>query len=98
MTTKTDGHWQTLSANGDSDQVTCYGRVHLHLSGNFGTGTAKLVLIDGKGVARDVAGASFSAATEASYDFPARSATRLYVNLTGATAPTLVVGLRGENR
>ena len=98
MTVITDGLWQTLSADGDSNEHVCYGRVHLHLSGGFGGGTAKLVLIDGNGVDRDVASASYTAATDAIFDFPARALTRLYVNLNGATTPTLVVGLRGENR
>jgi len=98
MTMITDGLWQTLSGDGNSNQHSCYGRMHLHLSGNFDSGTAKLVLIDGNGVARDVAGASFTAATDSIYDFPARSETRVYVNLNGSTSPTLVVGIRGERR
>ena len=92
----TSGEQQTLNADGPSVTVATLGPLHLSLTGDFGSGTAKLQSKGPNGSWIDVANGSFTAVTDTIFDFPARSETDVRVDLSGATAPALVVWLQGN--
>ena len=89
------GDVTTLSADGNSPFRTFKGPVRLSLTGDFGTGTAKLQANDPGGNVVDIAGGSFTAATDTLYDFPEGAKTELRVNLASSSAPDLLVWLQG---
>jgi hypothetical protein len=81
---------QTLSADGNSSSVAVAHKVHVHLSGTFGGGTAKVQFQGEDGTWRDIAGASYTAAADEIIEL-GRSQYNIRVNLASATGPSLVV-------
>lgn len=77
----------TLTTNTTTDEVRLV-RPHVHLSGTFGGGTIKFQFEDDNGTWRDIAGASYTSATDIILDF--RRAVTIRGSLSGATAPSLV--------
>lgn len=84
---------QTLSADGNSAAVTANHKVHVHLSGDFGGGTAKVQFQDEGGTWRDFAGASYTAAADALIEL-GKSNYSIRINLASSTTPALIVNLR----
>lgn len=91
--------YQTLSADGNSNVHTTsdsphyHAYIHVHLSGDFGSGTAKVQFQSQDGSTwLDVAGGSFTSATDTIFDM--RPNTALRVNLNGSTSPSLVVEIK----
>lgn len=84
---------QTLAADGNSSQVRCNHKVHVHLSGDFGGGTAKVQYMGENGTWYDIAGASYTAAADELIEL-GKSNYDIRVNLASSTAPALVVNLR----
>lgn len=78
----------TLSANGSGDWTPVKGPFYLHLSGNFGTGTAQLEFQDDEGVTRQITGGDFTAAVDKIVDMGHNVNVR--VTLSGATTPALI--------
>jgi ribosomal protein L21E len=85
---------QTLSADGNSSAITTNDKVHVHLSGSFGGGTAKVQYMGENGTWYDIAGASYTAAADEIIEL-GKSQYNLRVNLASSTTPSLVVNLRG---
>lgn len=81
---------QTLSADGNSSSVAASGKVHVHLSGTFGSGTAKVQFQGPDGTWRDIAGAAYTAAADEIIEL-GKSQYNIRVNLASATNPSLVV-------
>ena len=79
----------TLSANGSTEWVPVKGPTHLHLSGNFGGGTATLEFKDSSDTARAIANGAFSTATDKLVSLGFNTEVR--VTLSGATSPSLIV-------
>ena len=90
------GDRQTLAANGQTTDVGTVGAVRLSLTGSFGGGTAQLQAKDPSGSFVNVAGGSFTAVTDFVFEFPANVQNQLRVDLSGATAPSLVVWIQSE--
>jgi len=90
------GNRQTLAADGQTDTKIFVGPVRLSLTGSFGAGTAKVQCRDPSGVFVDVANGSFNAVTDTVLDFPITESNELQVDLAGATAPSLVVWIQGN--
>ena len=88
------GNRQTLSADGNSVDRGTVGPVRLSLTGSFGGGAAKLQAKDPSGAYVDVAGGSFTAATDTMFDFPEHVQNQLRVNLAGSTTPALVIWIQ----
>jgi hypothetical protein len=84
---------ETISADGNSSSVSTSQKVHVHLSGTFGSGTAKVQFKDEGGTWRDIAGASYTAAADELIEL-GKSQYDLRVNLSGSTSPALVCILR----
>ena len=78
----------TLTDNGETSWIPAKGPCHIHLSGNFGGGTAVIQFKDTSGVARSLANGSFTSAVDklVSTGFN----TDLRISLSGATGPALV--------
>ncbi len=81
---------QTLSADGNSSSVACAHKVHVHLSGTFGSGTATVQFQGEDGTWRAIAGASYTTAADEIIAL-GRSQYNIRVNLASSTAPSLVV-------
>lgn len=90
------GSREVLSANGNTTQLAIIGSIHVALSGTFGGGTAKLQVQDPAGNWVDVAGASWTAVVDTLISYPVGSRQEARINLAGATAPSLVVVMKGE--
>ena len=90
------GNKQTLAADGQTDVKIFVGPVRLSLTGDFGTGTAKLQSKDPSGAFVDIANGLFNAVTDTVFDFPIGASNELRVDLAGATAPALVVWIPGQ--
>lgn len=88
------GDRQTLVADGNTVDTGTVGPVRLSLTGGFGGGTAKLQALDPSGAYVDVAGGSFTAATDTLFDFPEYAQNQLRVNINGSTTPTLVIWIQ----
>ena len=89
----------TLSADGNfpsTGGVQTGGRVVLHLSNDFGTGTAKLQMQLPDGEWDDVVNGSFTAATDTVFDFPERSNNVVRVNLASSSSPDLDILIQSE--
>ena len=90
------GDRQTLSANGTTTFKKYIGPVVVSLTGTFGSGTAKIQKKDPSDAIVDIAGSSFTLATDTIFDFPKDQTNDLAVNLTGATGPSLVIVVQGR--
>lgn len=90
------GERQTLGVDGQTPERGTVGSVRLSLTGTFGGGTAKLQAKDPSGTFVDVDGGSFTAVTDTIFDFPANVQNQLRVDLSGSTAPALVIWLQSE--
>lgn len=88
----------TLSADGTTDFVEVYGPAHVSLTGDIGTGTAKVQAKDPGGNTVDIAGSTTTAIADKVIDFPADARNEIAVNLASSTAPALVVWIQGEGR
>lgn len=86
-----------LTADGNTAAVQVAGRVHLHLSNDFGGGTAKLQMLLPDGVEwDDVVGGSFTAADDYVFDFPPTAHNSVRVNLASSTSPDLDIVISSE--
>ena len=85
---------QTLAVDGNSNSISTADKVHCHVSGTFGGGTAKVQFKDEGGTWRDIAGAAYTSAADELIELGS-SQYDLRVNLAGSTSPALVVILRG---
>jgi len=83
------GTRQLLSADGQSTTLRVVGDTRLNLSGDFGTGTAKVQAQDPSGAFVDIAGASFTAATDTLLNFPDDAVNFVQVDLSGSSSPAL---------
>lgn len=91
------GNIETLTADGKTKVVTVLGPVRVSLTGDFGSGTAQVqVLLPDDGNEVNVALGSFTAVTDTIFDFPERSETDIRVDLSGSTAPALLVWIQGN--
>ena len=91
------GYEETLSADGQTVAQQIGGPVRLSLTGDFGTGTAKLQAMTPTGNWVDVANGSFTAATDTLFDFPQQANNNLRVDLASSSSPTLVVWLQADS-
>jgi hypothetical protein len=85
---------QTLSADGATNGVTTNDKVHVHLSGTFGGGTATLQFKDAAGTWTAITGAAYTAAADDIIQLGS-SQYNLRINLASSTSPALKVELRG---
>ena len=85
------GTRQTLSADGQSASLKVVGDCRLSLSGDFGSGTAKVQAKDPGGNSVDIAGASYTAATDTLLNFPTDAVNEVNIDLSGSTGPALVI-------
>lgn len=82
----------TLSANGDTNEHTGE-KIHVHLSGTFGSGTLTLYFKDENGNWKAIANGALTAAADKILNFP--FPTIVKGTLSGATAPSLYYNIRG---
>jgi hypothetical protein len=92
------GTFITLGADGNTKGVEVYGRCHLSLTNDFGSGTAKLQAQAPDGSWVDVANGAFTAATDTVFDFPRYGINTVRVNLASSTSPDLDIWIQGEGR
>jgi len=93
----TTGYEETLSADGQTTAQNIGGPVRLSLTGDFGTGTAKLQAQTPTGNWVDVANGSFTAATDKLFDFPVQANNKLRVDISSSSSPALVVWLQADS-
>lgn len=89
---------EILTGDGQTVAQSFRGSVWVHLSDDFGGGTATVRVRDAAGVMRAVAGAAFVVAADALLDFPEGATNVIDVDLASSTTPNLVVNLEGEDR
>ena len=88
-----------LAADGNfpaTGGVQVGGRVVLHLSNDFGTGTAKLQMQLPDGEWDDVVNGSFTAATDTVFDFPPYANNVIRVNIASSSSPDLDILIQAE--
>lgn len=90
------GYRESMSADGQSGEVQVGGPVRLSLTGDFGSGTAKLQSKDPSGAWVDVANGSFTAATDTLFDFPIEANNELRVDLASSSGAALIVWLQAN--
>lgn len=78
----------TLTADGSSDWTPAKGPFHLHLSGNFGGGTAQLEFKDTLGNTRSIANGSLTTASDKRVSTGFNTEVR--ITLSGSTSPALI--------
>ena len=88
----------TLTADGQTPTFRATGTVHISLTGSFGGGTAKLQARTPRGSWVDIAEASFTYAVNKLCDFPGGAETDIRIDLSSATAPSLVVWFQAADR
>jgi len=96
MTVAGTGNRQTLGADGDTDEVAYVGPIRVHLSNDFGSGTAKIQSNDPTGVAVQVGDNTFTAAVDKAVNFPTGETNVVSVNLSGSTSPDLDIWIQGN--
>jgi len=88
---------ETLDADGPTTLRTFLGATWLHLSGDFGGGTATFRFRDASGVMQPFVDGVFTAAVDQRFNLPDKSLNTLQVTLAGATAPDLLVNIQDES-
>lgn len=85
-----------VTANGQTQTFDVRsGKLHVHISGTFGSGTAKLQMKSDSGTDwLDLQGASWSAAADDIVELGPQSVNTVRLDLSGATSPDLTVILR----
>lgn len=94
----TAGDRQTLAANGQTEYVKTVGPVRVSITGDFGSGTAKVQMKDPSDAAVDVANASYSAAADAYLEIPLNAINEVRISLSGSANPALVVWIQSMTR
>ncbi len=94
----TSGNRQTLTADGQTTYVKVVGPVRISITGDFGTGTAKVQVKDPSDAAVDVANASYTAAADLYLEFPPKAINEIRVDLSGSVNPALVVWVQSSER
>lgn len=84
----------TFSANGNSPEFQARERVHVSVSGTFGSGTATVQWRGDDGTWRGLASAVFTTAADQVIDLPNKTNTILRWNLAGATDPSVFAAIR----
>src|SRR5210317_464630 len=92
----TTGYIETLSSDGDTSTVNVGGVVRVSLTGDFGSGTAKLQAQTPAGSFVDVNGASWTSATDTLVEFPPNSNNIVKINLASSTSPALVCWIQSS--
>ena len=94
----TSGDRQTLNGNGQTTPRSYVGPVRVSVTGTFGSGTLKIQAEDPTGAFIDVGGTAKTAIGDFVIDFPPSAENRLQADLSGATAPALVIWIQGGDR
>ena len=92
------GEFITLGADGSTKWVEVYGRCHLSLTNDFGTGTATLEALAADGSTVSIANGAFTAATDTVFDFPRYGINNVRITLASSSSPDLDVWIQGEGR
>jgi hypothetical protein len=95
---KGSGYEEILSADGPTVFKKYIGPVVVTLTGNFGGGTAKIQRKNRAEAVVDVVGASYTVADEKILDYSPGAVNWLAVDLSGSTAPALVVEIQDGSR
>lgn len=90
------GDVQAMTGDGQTAERGTVGCVRLSITGGFGGGTAKLQAKNPLGAWVDVAGGSFTVATDTLFEFPPNVQNQLRVDVNGSTTPTISVWIQSE--
>jgi len=94
----TSGDRQVLTTNTKTAARNFVGPVRVSLTGNFGGGTFKMEAEDPSGVFVDIDGSVQTTAIDFIIDFPDSAENKIQGDLSGATAPALVIWNQGVDR
>lgn len=98
MAFKVTGYEETLTGNGQTQEVPMVGPVHVHISGTWDGGLAVVQMKDANGTFHDIAETSYTTNVDKLIQFPSNVHNILRISLSGAGSPSLKTILQGSSR